>query len=151
MPARDLVRPGGNITGLRGRSGRVRRDGTYRIGGEFAVEQQLSLDLRVDAEDLTHFDSGLVAGGGDFPSLDIPISVNGGVCFDTVIDLHAFPADGVTGALPVSVVPASTPNTRIGYLAQGSVPNGLDQAFRQGLRELAAAAPATCRLLVDAR
>ncbi len=85
--------------------------GTYRVGGEVAVQQQLSLDLRIDTEDFTHFDSGLVVGGGGFPGIDISIAVNGGVCVDTVIDLHAFPADGVTGATPLRVVPASMPTT----------------------------------------
>jgi hypothetical protein len=70
----------------------VRGTGMYRVGGEFAVQQQLSLDLTVDNEDLARFDSGLVAGGGDFPgSIDVGISLHGGYCFDTVMDLHARP------------------------------------------------------------
>jgi len=43
-------------------------------------------------------DSGLGLGGGDFPRIDIVVSVNGGVCHDIVIDLHALPADEMTSA-----------------------------------------------------
>jgi len=68
--------------------------GTYRVGGEFAVQQQLSLDLRVGEEGPTHFDSGLVDGGGEFPRIDISASVHGLHCFDTLLDLHAFPRQG---------------------------------------------------------
>jgi hypothetical protein len=69
----------------------VRGFGTYRFGGEVAVQQQLALDLTVGAEDPAHFDSGLVAGGAGFPRIDTTISINGAVCFDTVIDVHARP------------------------------------------------------------
>jgi hypothetical protein len=34
--------------------------GIFRIGGKFASQQQLSLDLSIDGGPLTHFDSGLV-------------------------------------------------------------------------------------------
>jgi hypothetical protein len=77
----------------------VRGFGTYRVGGEFAAQHQLSLDLWVDKEDQTRFDSGLVVGGAEFPRMDIAISVHGGYCFDTVIDLHARPLDDATKAL----------------------------------------------------
>ncbi len=66
--------------------------GLYRIGGEVAVQHQMGLDLHVNGDrELTHFDSGLVAGGGNFPAIDILLSVNGVYCFDQVIDLHAKP------------------------------------------------------------
>jgi len=45
----------------------------------------------VDGEDSALFDSGLVSGGGDFPRIDIRISMSGAVCFDTVINIHAAP------------------------------------------------------------
>jgi hypothetical protein len=73
----------------------VRGFGTYRIGGEFAVEQQLSLDLRVGESSPIRVDSGLTVGGGEFPRIDILTSVHGRVCFDTVIDLHALPTDAM--------------------------------------------------------
>ena len=65
--------------------------GMFRVGGEFASQQQLSLDLSVNSGPLTHFDSGLVIGGGEFPLIDIEVSVNGFYCFDQVIHLIAEP------------------------------------------------------------
>ena len=65
--------------------------GTYKVGGEFAVQQQLKLLLKVDGEDSAPFDSELVPGGGDFPRIDNRISISGAVCFDTVIDIRAAP------------------------------------------------------------
>ena len=70
---------------------RVTGSGTYRVGGEFAVQHRLELDLKVGDNPVEHFDSGLVAGGGGFPRLDITISVHGQVCFDTVIHVDASP------------------------------------------------------------
>lgn len=70
---------------------RITGGGTYRVGGEVAVQQQLSLDLKVGDDPVQHFDSGLVAGGGDFPRIAITISVHGQYCFDTVIGLDASP------------------------------------------------------------
>ena len=69
----------------------VRGFGTYRFGGEVAVVHQLKLVLKVGGENPAQFDSGLVAGGGTFPRIDIRISKSGAICFDTIIDLHAAP------------------------------------------------------------
>src|SRR6266699_3008989 len=69
----------------------VRGFGTYKVGGEFAVQHQLKLLLKVDREDSVLFDRGLVPGGGNFPRIDIPISISGAVCFDTLIYIHAAP------------------------------------------------------------
>ena len=72
--------------------------GTYKVGGEFAVQHQLELDLKVGDNPVEHFDSGLVAGGGDFPRISISISIHGQYCFDTVIGIDAapVPADQVS-------------------------------------------------------
>ena len=72
----------------------VRGFGTYKVGGEFAVQHQLKLMLKVDGEDAALFDSGLVPGGGNFPRIDIGISISGAVCFDTVINIQAAPIPG---------------------------------------------------------
>jgi len=69
----------------------VTGSGTYRIGGEVALQHQLSLDLKVGDEPVEHYDSGLVTGGSSFPAIDIEISIHGGYCFDTVFDVHAKP------------------------------------------------------------
>jgi flagellar hook capping protein FlgD len=71
--------------------------GTYRVGGAGIVQQQLSLDLKVGSGVVKHFDSGLVAGGGDFPRLDVEISLHGKTpCVDTVLLVRAGPG-GTTG------------------------------------------------------
>jgi len=70
----------------------VKGAGTYRIGGEVAIQQQLSLDLVVGSDPVEHYDSGLVAGSSDFPRINITISIHGAYCFDTVIDVRSRPA-----------------------------------------------------------
>jgi len=74
-----------------GETVRVTGSGSFKVGGEFAVQQQLSLDLKVGNEPVEHFDSGLVAGGGDFPRIDITISIHGQYCYDTVFHMEAAP------------------------------------------------------------
>jgi hypothetical protein len=86
--ARWLVAPESRVAG----SGiAVRGFGFYRYGGEVASEQRLILDLLVGSEELTRYDSGTVPGGSGFPRIDALVSINGGVCFDTLIDVHAAP------------------------------------------------------------
>ncbi|HEV8701718.1 MAG TPA: hypothetical protein VGV60_10655, partial [Candidatus Polarisedimenticolia bacterium] len=72
--------------------------GTYRIGGEFALQQELTLDLKVGDNKVERFTSGLVTGPAPFPVIAITISINNQYCFDTVFRIHAspVPADQVT-------------------------------------------------------
>jgi hypothetical protein len=70
---------------------RVRGFGTYKISGEVAAEHQLRLLLAVGNQDAVHFDSGLVPGGGNFPDIDIRISISRATCFDIMIDVNAAP------------------------------------------------------------
>jgi hypothetical protein len=65
--------------------------GTYKLGGEVALQQELSLDLQVDGATVEHFDSGLVQAATQFPVINVTISVNGQVCFDTVFGVSASP------------------------------------------------------------
>jgi hypothetical protein len=67
----------------------VQGNGFYQVGGEVAVQQELSLELAVGGGPVTHFDSGLVVGGGSFPSIDATISINGMRCADTVMVVKA--------------------------------------------------------------
>jgi len=69
----------------------IRGFGMYRYGGEFALVERLSLDLEVDGEPLTHYDSGLVPVGAAFPRIDTDISIGGLVCYDTLIHVDALP------------------------------------------------------------
>jgi hypothetical protein len=66
-------------------------DGSYRVGGEFAVEHQLTADLKVGSDPLDPYDSGIVIGGNTFPEIDVEISLHGGFCHDTVLHLVAGP------------------------------------------------------------
>jgi hypothetical protein len=69
----------------------VTGSGTYKVGGEFALTQELSLDLQVGDRAVQHYDSGMVVGGGDFPALDLTVSMNNMVCHDTVLRVAALP------------------------------------------------------------
>lgn len=80
--------------------------GIYQIGGEVAAQQRMILDLSVNGAPLETFDSGLVIGGGNFPKIDVLLSVNGMVCYDQVIDLHAKPANTVA---PTPALKANSP------------------------------------------
>src|SRR5262245_41859450 len=68
---------------------RVTGSGTYRIGGEFARMHQLQLDLKVADREVQHYDSGLIAGGAEFPAIVLSISMNNMICHDTVFKLEA--------------------------------------------------------------
>ncbi len=70
---------------------RITGSGTYRVGGEFGVTHRMTLDLAVGGDPVERFDSGLVAGGGEFPAIDIVVSINGQFCFDTAIAVRARP------------------------------------------------------------
>src|SRR5579859_3741640 len=54
----------------------VTGSGTYKIGGEVAVQQQLLLDLQLGGGNVNHFDSGLVAASAPFPQIVTTISTN---------------------------------------------------------------------------
>jgi hypothetical protein len=79
------------VVTLGGVDTRITGSGTYRVGGEVAVLQQMTLKLKVGDEQPQAFDSGLVPGGSSFPEINITVSVNGMVCFDTVIDIRSRP------------------------------------------------------------
>ena len=70
---------------------RVTGSGTYRIGGEFARMHQLQFDLKVGDREVQHYDSGLIAGGAEFPAIVLSIAMNGMICHDTVFNLQAKP------------------------------------------------------------
>ena len=77
--------------------------GVFRMGGDFAAEHQLSLELIVGNGERTRFDSGVVLGGTLFPRIDEIISMNGIECLDTVLKVIAEPKEdqacgGIAGA-----------------------------------------------------
>lgn len=74
--------------------------GQYKIGGEFALTQQLTLDLSVWGAPVQHFDSGVKpAGSVGFPKIDLACAVHGFACVDTVVVVDAAPV-GVAGVPP---------------------------------------------------
>ena len=74
--------------------------GSYQIGGEFALEQELSLYLQIDGGDVQHFDSGLVPVEVPFPEIKVSISLHGMVCYDTVFNVSASPGPVVNTQPP---------------------------------------------------
>jgi hypothetical protein len=71
--------------------------GHYRMGGEVALQQQMTLDLQIEGQPLQHFDSGLVPVGAAFPGISISCAVHAFACFDSVMVIEAAPA--TAGAL----------------------------------------------------
>ncbi len=66
--------------------------GRYKIGGEVALVQQMTLDLQVEGQPVQHFDSGLVPVGAGFPAISVSCAVHGFYCFDSVLVVQARPA-----------------------------------------------------------
>ena len=71
---------------------RLAGDGTYRVGGEVAVVQQLEMTLTSPDGTVRHFDSGLVSGGGQLPRIDVQTFVTGSECVEAAIHVVAEPA-----------------------------------------------------------
>jgi hypothetical protein len=69
----------------------VTGSGAYKVGGEVALEQELSLDLHLGASLLEHFDSGLVPVSIPFPDIKVSIAMNRQVCYDKVFNVNASP------------------------------------------------------------
>jgi hypothetical protein len=108
--------------------------GKYRVGGEFAIQHQLSLNLKVGDHPEQHFDSGLIPGGGEFPKIDISISVRGKMaCFDTVIHVIAVPV--------VADVDGGTPRISLERVRPNPFRSSLDLDFT-----LRAAGPVELRI-----
>ncbi len=79
------------LVSLNGSDQRITGSGSYKVGGEFALQQELVLDLVIGDQPSQHFDSGLVPVSVSFPAFDVTISINSLICFDTVIGVRATP------------------------------------------------------------
>jgi hypothetical protein len=64
--------------------------GRYQVS-TVAGLQQMVLDLTVDSDPPERYDSGEVGLEVEFPRIDVTVSIHGGYCFDTVLDLRARP------------------------------------------------------------
>jgi len=98
--------------------------GHYRIGGEFALQQQLTLDLDIEGHPGVHLDSGLKPVTVPFPQIDIACAVHGFYCYDTVLVVDAKPLD------PTSV-PAPQPGSTG---LQAARPNPFERETSIGFR-----------------
>jgi hypothetical protein len=102
--------------------------GTYRLGGEFALMEELVLDLSFDGGPVQRFSSGLRQPGAAFPEIHTRISLHQEVCFDSVVEVNAKPI-GVAGIEPPApaIAMGIAPNPTIGgaeisfRLAEGGV------------------------------
>jgi hypothetical protein len=109
----------------------VTGSGTYAVS-TIADLQRMELTLVVGSEPPTTYQSGEVPGGAAFPRIALAISIHGGVCHDTVIDLRAVPARRLyvgTGALAWDTDPES--------------PNATSDVVFGDLRALSRSAPWT--------
>ena len=84
------------LASLEGVPTRITGSGTYRIGGEFAVDQILELDLTVGEEPVQHYTSGRVLVSAGFPRIAVTISINGMYCHDTVMSIVSEPITDVS-------------------------------------------------------
>jgi hypothetical protein len=78
-----------------------------RIGAPTPGAQRLELDLTINDQDPQHFDSGWVQPTVAFPQIDLAVSLNGMVCFDTVFRVAAAPVPA-SQVLPYSLNNTST-------------------------------------------
>ena len=88
-----------------GEARHISGSGIYQIGGEFALQHRLRLDLTMDEQTNT-FDSGLIPTSDVIPKIDVIVSIHGMFCFDTVVNVQSAPADQWTtvAALPAPKV-----------------------------------------------
>jgi hypothetical protein len=70
--------------------------GTYRIGGEVALEEQMALDLVVGADAVRRFDSGLVpvGPGPAFPVITVQLAIPDQICWNIELRVNATPYMG---------------------------------------------------------
>ncbi len=80
------------LVSINGTATVVNGSGTFKLGGETAFQQELSLDLQIGGGKVEHFDSGLVADSTPLPDMKVTVSLHGQVCFDTVFDVSASPS-----------------------------------------------------------
>lgn len=63
----------------------------HRVGPSASEAQRLELDLTIDDQPVQHFDSGWVQPTVNFPQIDLMVSINMMVGFDTVVGVAAAP------------------------------------------------------------
>lgn len=94
--------------------------GTYRRGGEVALQEELSLALSFDQGPVQQFTSGLQPVRAQFPEIYTDISVHAEFCFDSVLTVDARPSsvvavDGSPGRPSLAVGP--NPSAQVAEVA----------------------------------
>lgn len=111
----------------------VQGSGQYRIGGEFALQHQLVLDLSVDGGPVRRFDSGLLLGGSGFPNIVIDVSLHqNSACVDTVFHVDA--SDPVTTSVATGPLGQKAP-----WMSAAPNPFQRETELRLAVREPAVA------------
>src|SRR5262245_24811372 len=88
--------------------------GSYRLGGEVALEEQLTLDLSFGNGPVQRFDSGLRSVGAPFPEIRTRLALHGDTaCFDSLLTVDAKPSqplavESTPGRLALAVGPNPT-------------------------------------------
>ena len=85
--------------------------GQYKVGGEVAYVQELTLDLQVLGRPSQHFDSGLKPVTTAFPLIDVSCAVHGFYCYDSVLVVDAKPVYP-TGVAALPLLPAGLRTVR---------------------------------------
>jgi hypothetical protein len=101
--------------------------GQYRIGGEVALTQQMTLDLQVWGGPVQHLDSGLVPVSTPFPKLHVACAVHGFACHDSVVVVDASPIGtaGVPSTEGIAGIRGVRPNP---FEHAAAIVLGLDRA-----------------------
>jgi hypothetical protein len=116
------------VVSLGGTNTVVTGQGTYRLGGEVALQQELSLYLQVSGATVEHFDSGLVPEATQFPDIKVTISTNGQVCFDTVFGVSASPVHLTMIPSGANVI-LTWPTNATGFTLQSTTNLGLSAVW----------------------
>src|SRR5205814_9645683 len=102
--------------------------GQYKIGGEFARMQQMTLDLVVEGQPVQHFDSGLVSASDPFPTIHVSCFLHPGQCYDSVVVVDATPS-AVAGLSPPVRLRAGLEDVHPNpFASRASIAYGLERA-----------------------
>ncbi|MFI5372895.1 MAG: hypothetical protein ACHQ52_15175, partial [Candidatus Eisenbacteria bacterium] len=94
----------------------VTGQGTYQLGGDFALMQRMTLDVSTDGGPVQHFDSGMVPPSVSFPMIAADVPLVPATCLDSLFHVVAGPLGsagvdpGATDRLLRGVLP--NPSTR---------------------------------------
>jgi hypothetical protein len=90
--------------------------GEYKVGGEVALTQQMTLDIQVWGGPVQHLDSGVVPVSTAFPKIHVTCPQHGFACHDSVLVVDGAPigTTGVPAASHLSGIAGVQPNPFLG-------------------------------------